>query len=69
VLQSLSQTLGLVAPSVNAFLAPESDAKHDQRGDRDECNNPSHLRSPMRVWAIEDNAGFLISCLESWLTR
>jgi hypothetical protein len=68
VLQSLSQTLGLVAPSVIAFLAPERDAKHDKRGDRDEGNNPSHLRSPMRVWAIEDNAGFLISCLESWLT-
>jgi hypothetical protein len=58
VLQSLPQTLGLVAPSLIAFEAPERKTKHDKRGDRDECNIPSHLRSHMRVWAIEYNAGF-----------
>jgi hypothetical protein len=63
VLQSLPQALGLVAPSLIAFLAPERKTKHDKRGDREERNNSSHLRPPMRLWAIEDNAGFLISCL------
>ena len=44
--QSLPQALCLVAPSPVAFSAPEHKAKHGKRGDRDECDNPTHLRPP-----------------------
>jgi hypothetical protein len=67
-LQSLPQPLCLVAPSLVAFSTPEHKAKHGKRGDRDECDNPTHLHPPNGVWVVDANAGLLINCLESWLT-
>jgi hypothetical protein len=68
--ESLSQALGLVAPILFDLWARQDKAEHDKRCDRDECNNPTHLRSPvMWAWRLEANAGLLINCSESWLIR
>jgi hypothetical protein len=68
--ESLSQALGLVAPILFDLWARQDKAKHDKRCDRDEGDNPTHLRSPvMWAWRLEDNAGLLINCSESKLIR
>jgi hypothetical protein len=46
VLQSLPQTLGLVAPGFIVLRSSEQDAENDKRCDRDDGDNQSHLRSP-----------------------
>jgi hypothetical protein len=70
VLRSLAQTLGLIAPSLIAFSAPHYKADHDGRGDRGECGNPTHLRSPLPVQRLDRlTRAFLMNCLEARLPR
>ena len=47
VCESLSQAIGLVAPILFDLCARQDKPEHDKRYDRDECNNPTHLRSPV----------------------